>query len=268
MDTVRSNDGTLIACERSGDGPAVILVGGALSDRAAAVSLAAALGARFTTVAYDRRGRGDSGDTPPYAAAREIEDLEALIAAAGGSALVYGHSSGAALALEGAVRGLPITRLALYEPPFIVDDSRPPLPDDYLATLRALVAAGRRGEAVEHFWRVGLQLPPQVIAQLRDSPMWAAVEPLASSLPYDAEVMDGLMAGRPLPGEWATKVTIPTLVLDGDQSPAQLRNAVRALVDLLPRSERRTLVGQGHAAPAEVLAPILEAFFLDAPHAH
>jgi pimeloyl-ACP methyl ester carboxylesterase len=262
MNTVRSSDGTLIAYDRVGTGPAIIMVGGALSDRAGAASLAAALAARFSAIAYDRRGRGDSGDTPPYAVEREIEDVDALIAEAGGQAFVYGHSSGAALAMEAAVSGLAITKLALYEPPYIVDESRAPLPEDYVPTLRALVAAGRRGDAVEYFWREGLQLPPEMVTQMRAAPWWPGIETLAHTLSYDGEVMGDQMTGKPLPAEWAARVTIPTLVIDGAESPAQLRNAVAAVTDLLPHAERRTLAGQGHGAPAEVLAPILEAFFL------
>lgn len=262
MDTTRSKDGTPIAYERIGDGPALVIVSGALSDRAAGVKLASVLRSRFATFAYDRRGRGDSGDTAPYAVEREIEDLDALIQAAGGSAYVFGHSSGAALALAAAGRGLAITKLALYEPPYIVDDSRPPMPADYLPTLRRLAAEGRRGETVEYFWRVGLLLPPEMIAQLRASPMWADSLSLAHTLPYDNEIMNGLMAGRPLPAEWAGKVTIPTLVMDGDQSPPSMRNAVAAVAALLPDAERRTLEGQGHGAPPDVLAPILADFFL------
>jgi pimeloyl-ACP methyl ester carboxylesterase len=138
MNTVTSGDGTTIAFDRSGEGPPLVLVGGALSDRLAAGSLTEALAPRFTVIAYDRRGRGDSGDTAPYAVEREIEDLEALVAEAGGSAFVFGHSSGAALALEASARGLPATKLALYEPPFIVDDGHEPLPDDYVERLARL----------------------------------------------------------------------------------------------------------------------------------
>ena len=244
MNTVRSSDGTLIAYDRVGTGPAIIMVGGALSDRAGAASLAAALAPRLSAIAYDRRGRGDSGDTPPYAVEREIEDLDALIVEAGGQAFVYGHSSGAALAMEAVVSGLPITKLALRAHP------------------GGTVAAGRRGDAVEYFWREGLQLPPEMITQMRAAPWWPGMEALAHTLSYDGEVMGDHMTGKPLPAEWAARVTIPTLVIDGAESPAQLRNAVAAVTDLLPHAERRTLAGQGHGAPAEVLAPILEAFLL------
>jgi pimeloyl-ACP methyl ester carboxylesterase len=261
MERVASRDGTLIAYDRIGEGPAVILVTGALSDRSGAVTLAPRLAGRFTVVAYDRRGRGDSGDTPPYAVDREIEDLEAVIGQAGGSACVFGHSSGAALALEAAVRGLPITKLALYEPPYIVDDSRAPLPDEYVPTLQALVAEGRRGDAVEYFWRVGLLMPPEASAHMRNSPMWPAIEARAASLPYDAEVMGDHMAGNALPARWAAQVAIPTLVIDGGMSPAQLRNAAAAVASLLPNARRVTLQDQGHGAPPEVLAPVLASFF-------
>src|SRR5512137_163645 len=147
MQKVTSKDGTAIAFDKTGQGPAIILVGGALSDRSAAVPLASLLAPHFTVFAYDRRGRGDSGDTAPYAVEREVEDIDALIDTAGGSAFVFGHSSGAVLALE-AARGLShkIPRLALYEPPFIVDDSRPPMPEDFRARLQGLLAEGRRGD--------------------------------------------------------------------------------------------------------------------------
>ena len=238
MERVLSRDGTPIVYDHIGVGPALIVVTGALSDRSTAITLAPALSGRFSLFAYDRRGRGDSGDTRPYAVEREIEDLEAVIGEAGGSAFVFGHSSGAALALEAAARGLPIPKLALYEPPYIVDDSRPPLPDDYLPTLQRLVAEGRRGDAVEYFWRVGLLLSPDAITSMRCSPMWPAIEANAASLPYDAEVMGDHMAGKPLPAQWATRVAIPTLVIDGGASPAQLRNAAAAVADLLPNAQQ------------------------------
>src|SRR5512136_3089047 len=148
MQKVTSKDGTPIAFGKTGHGPAIILVSGALGDRSAAAPLTPLLSPHFTVLAYDRRGRGDSGDTAPYAVEREVEDIDALVTEAGGSAFVYGHSSGAVLALEAAARGLAITRLALYEPPFIVDNSHPPVSADYVARLNQLVAAGRRGDAV------------------------------------------------------------------------------------------------------------------------
>jgi pimeloyl-ACP methyl ester carboxylesterase len=262
MDRVQSRDGTLIAYERTGKGPALILVTGALADRADARPVAAALAAHFTAVVYDRRGRGDSGDTPPFAMEREIEDIDALIHAAGGQAFLFGHSSGAALAVEAAVRGLAISKLALYEPPYIVNDNRPPLPSDFVSTLESMVAAGPPGAAVEYFWRVGMLMPPQLIAQMKTMPMWPGILKVERTLPYDGLAMGGHMSGRPLPAEWASKVTMPTLVIDGGESPASLRDAVAAVAELLPRAERRTLDGQGHGAPPEVLAPLLTEFLL------
>jgi pimeloyl-ACP methyl ester carboxylesterase len=262
MKTVTSKDGTTIAYDRSGEGPPLVLVGGALSDRSAVGALTEALAPRFTVIAYDRRGRGDSGDTAPYAVEREVEDLEALVAEAGGSAFVFGHSSGAALALEAAARGLPVTKLALYEPPFITDDGREPLPDDYVERLAEVSASGRRGDAVEYFLTSGPGVPPEVVAGMRNEPFWPAMEKIAHTLAYDGAVMGDTMAGRPLPTERWASVTVPTLVMDGDQSPAWARNSVAALVDVLPNAERRSLEGQDHGAASEVLAPVLVEFFI------
>ena len=260
MTEVRSKDGTPIAFDRSGEGPAVILVLGSLNDRSSAARLAEALAPQFTVYAYDRRGRGASGDTPPYAVDREIEDIGALISEAGGSAFAYGHSSGAKLALDATARGLAITKLALYEPPFIVDDSRPPLPDDYVATLRELASAGRRGDAVAFFVTKGVGLPAAMADQMRSAPMWPALEELAPTLVYDGMIMEDTMSGRALPSEWATSVTVPTLVMDGGESPAWQRTAVRALADLLPQAQRRTLEGQDHEVAPEALAPVVVEF--------
>ena len=260
-ETVRSSDGTTIAFDRSGDGPPLVLVGGALSDRSAAASLAGHLTGRFTVIAYDRRGRGDSGDTAPFAVDREVDDLLALIVDAGGSAFVFGHSSGAALALEAAAHGLPIARLALYEPPFIVDDSRPEVPRDYVTRVEELVSADRRGDAVEYFMTVAVGVPADTVAQMRSSPMWASMEALAHTISYDGRIMGDSIAGNPQPLERWASVTIPTLVMDGGASPDWQRNAVRALVDVLPNVRHRTLEGQDHGPADEVLAPALIEFF-------
>lgn len=262
MDTVTSRDGTPIAFDRSGEGPAMILVTGALSTRAACVPLAALLAPRFTVYAYDRRGRGDSGDTPPYAVEREVEDLDALINAAGGSAFAFGHSSGAALALE-AARLLPgkITKLAVYEPPFIVDDSRPPLPKDYVDQIKERVAAGRRSDAVEYFMTAAVGVPGEMVAQLRRDSMWPGMEAVAHTLAYDGAIMGETMYGQPLPaGRWAA-VSIPTLVLDGGASPAFMHHGAEALLAALPNARRHTLAGQNHGADPEVVAPVLAEFF-------
>ena len=189
MNSVTSKDGTTIEFDRSGDGPTVILVCGGSTDRSANTHLAALLASHFTVLNYDRRGRGDSGDTPPYAVQREVEDLEALLAEAGGSAFLYGTSSGAALALEAAASGLAITKLALWEPPFILENSRPRPPADTAKTYTELVSAGRRGDAVEYFMAKVVGLPPEFVAQARTQPWWPAQEALAHTLAYDATIM-------------------------------------------------------------------------------
>jgi pimeloyl-ACP methyl ester carboxylesterase len=262
----RSADGTTISYERTGTGPPLILVGGALSSRAAAEPLAQQLADRFAVIAYDRRGRGDSGDTPPYAVEREVEDLAALIAEAGGSAFVVGHSSGAVLALEATdALGSRIPMLALYEPPFIVDDSRPPVPADFDARLEELVATDRRGDAVEYFLTTAPEAPAETVAQMRETPMWLGMEALAHTLAYDARVLGDTLAGSPAPLERWSSVDVPTLVLDGGASPPWQRSSTQALARVLPRSVHRSLPGQTHGAEPEALAPVLRAFFEDEP---
>jgi pimeloyl-ACP methyl ester carboxylesterase len=261
METVHSKDDTPIAFDRVGRGPSVILVGGALSDRSAGAPIAGLLSQRFTVITFDRRGRGDSGDAATYAVEREVEDLGALVAEADGAASVFGHSSGAVLALEGAVRGLPITKLALYEPPFIVDDSRPLLPEDYERRLTELISSGRRGDAVELFMTAAVGVPPEMVAQMRNSPMWPAMEALAHTLPYDGAIMGDTMDGNPASMKRWASVTVSTLAMDGGASPEWARNAVRALVEVLPDAQHLTLEGQTHAADPEVVAPVLERFF-------
>jgi len=264
METVRSRDGTTIAFDRSGRGPSLIIVNGALSDRGAVPELASRLADELTVIAYDRRGRGDSADTPPYAIEREIEDLGALVDATGGPAFVFGHSSGAVLALGAAAAGVPIARLGLYEPPLMVDDTRPPIPDDYVSHLDDLVRAGRRGEAVSYFLTAGPLMPPPVIDQIRQSPGWRPMEAMAHTIPYDARIMDGLMTDDPAPlRRWASVAT-PTLVLEGGASPPWIRHGASALAEVLPNASTATLDGQTHGPASEVLAPVLLEFFADA----
>ena len=256
-----STDGTRIAYETAGVGPPLVIVGGAFSTRADGRDLIEALAGQFTAACFDRRGRGDSGDTQPYAPEREIEDLRAVIDALGGPAFVHGHSSGGALSLDAVAAGLPITKLSVYEPPFMIDDSRPPYPDDFLDILRALVESGRRGDAVAEFWRVGLLMPESEIEKVRHSPFWPQLESLAHTLIYDYEILGDRLSGQPLPASMAAAITIPVLVLQGGESPPPLRNPAVALTKLLPNATTRVLEGQGHGAPAEMLAPILESFY-------
>jgi pimeloyl-ACP methyl ester carboxylesterase len=263
MATVVSQDGTRIAYERTGEGPPVVLVPAALSTRAfdpLTGELAKLLTDPFTVCWYDRRGRGESGDTAPYAVDREIEDIAAIVDAAGGSACLYGLSSGAALALLAAERLPLVTKLAMYEPPFIVDDGRPPLPPDYVEQLDAAVAAGRRGEAVEIFMTKAVGVPTEYLAPMRQDPSWAGMEAVAHTLSYDGRVMGSTMSGRPLPAAWG-RITTPTLVMVGGDSEPFMHAGGRALADLLPHAELRVLPGQGHAVDAAVLVPVLTDFF-------
>jgi pimeloyl-ACP methyl ester carboxylesterase len=268
MRTVTSRDGTTIAFDQSGEGPALILVSGASATRADEAHLAAALAPYFTLIAYDRRGRGDSGDTAPYAVEREVDDIEALIDDAGGSAFVFGHSSGAVLALE-AARLLPakITKLALYEPPFIIDDSRPPAPRDFAAHQQELVASGRRGDAVESFMTV-VGLPPEMLAQMRQSPTWPLLEAIAQTFTYDATIMQDTEQGDPSTLRKWSSIAVPTLVMDGTlflgraEPHAFMRHGADALAKVLPNAQRATLEGQDHGPADDVLVPALRAFFL------
>ena len=203
--------------------------------------MAAALASQFTVFAYDRRGRGDSGDTTPYAVEREVEDIDALITEAGGSAFVFGHSSGAVLALEAArlLKGR-IEKLAMYEPPFIIDDSRPPIPQDYVPHLNKLIAEGRRSEAVEYFMIDAMLVPAEMVAQMRSTPMWPQIEAVAHTIPYDGAIMGDTMSGNPATlKKWAS-VTVPTLVMVGGASPAFFHNGAQTLVDILPNATLRT----------------------------
>jgi pimeloyl-ACP methyl ester carboxylesterase len=266
MKKVLSKDGTPIAFDRVGNGPAVILVDGALGSRAFGLmgQVAALLAPHFSVFTYDRRGRGDSGDTPPYAVEREVEDIEALLQEAGGSAFVYGISSGAVLALEAAALLKGVTKLALYEPPFVVDDSRSPVPEDFLAQMRRLLAAGRRGDMVELFMTKGVGIPAEYVAPMRQGPSWPAMEALAHTLIYDLTFMDGSQRGRSLPAELtrrAVSITVPTLVINGGASPAWLANAAQTAAYSIPGAQYRVLEGQTHAVAAEAIAPVLEAFF-------
>ena len=278
MRTVTSKDGTTIAFDQLGEGPAVILVNGALGTRSHATpdSMADILSKQFTAIDYDRRGRGDSGDTPPYAVQREIEDIEALIDEAGGSAFLFGNSSGAILALE-AARALPnnVKKLALYEPPFIIDDSRPPLPKDYVEQLNAATAAGRPGDAVEIFMTKAMLIPPEFVEMMRNAPMsqtfgddtgakppeWADMEKVAHTLAYDGMIVKDFLAGKRLPPKRWASFTAPTLVIVGGNSEPFFHDGAQALVDDMSNAQRRTLEGQDHAVSPAALAPVLIEFF-------
>ena len=259
--TVVSRDGTKIAVDRYGSGPAIALVGGAFTDRRALAALAQALAPSFTVLAYDRRGRGDSGDTPPYAVAREIEDLAAVLAAAGGPAAVFGHSSGAGLAVLAAADGAAISKLAVYEAPYMVDKGDYLPPADLAARITELSSSGRRGEAVEFWMKDTIRLPADVIAQMRQSPGWPSMEAIVHTAAYDATIMADQERGDPLPAAWATQVTVPTLIMDGENSPAWQHRSMDALAGLLPNTQRHTFPNADHGVAPGVLTPVLRAFY-------
>ena len=251
--TVRSADGTSIAFERIGTGPALILVDAAGGYRGFGPMgpLATLLAARFTVLTYDRRGRGESGDTLPYAVDREVDDLAALIDAVGGSASLYGFSSGAVLALLAAANGHAVTGLALMEPPLALDDQPQP---DLGAEVAELVAAGRRGDAVEHF-HTSIGVPAELISGMRQAPFWPDLEAIAHTLAYDAVI------GTSLPAARLSAIATPTLVLDSAGSDPRLRTWARRVCDALPNARHRTLDGPWHRIPPEDLAPVLTDHF-------
>ncbi|MET4923550.1 alpha/beta hydrolase [Streptomyces sp. PSRA5] len=257
MGRAKSGDGTLIAYRRTGgDGPPVIMVGGAFSTAEAEAPLAALLAPRFSVITYDRRGRGRSGDTAPYAVDREVEDIAALLTEVGGSASLYGMSSGAALALEAAATGLPITQLAVYEPPYDAGPADVTENAAYTARLDDLLSRGQRDKAVELFLSV-VGVPPDVLAEMRRAAMWQSMTTLAHTLAYD----NAVMGPGPVPTERLARITARVMVVDGGASPPPMRVAARAVADALPRGRHRTLTGQVHEVAPHVLAPVLEEYF-------
>jgi pimeloyl-ACP methyl ester carboxylesterase len=256
METVTSKDGTSIVFDRTGEGSPVILVSGGSTDRMANAPLADLLTSDFTVFNYDRRGRGPSGDTPPYAVEREVEDIDAVVDGAGGSAFLYGTSSGAALALEAAASGLSISKLALWEPPYIIDEKARP-PADQVEQYKRMIAEDRRGDAVEYFMTKVVGMPAEFVAQARTQPWWPAQEALAHTLAYDATIMGDYS----LPTERASSVKAPTLVISGGASFPFMRETAEALAKALPHGQTRNLEGQSHDVDPAILAPVLAEFF-------
>jgi len=260
MNKVISKNGTAIAFDRLGKGQPIILVDGALCSRSFGPmsKLAPLLAENFTVINYDRRGWGDSGDTKPYTVEREIEDLEALIKEAGGSTYLLGLSSGAALALRAAASVRHVTKLALYEPPFVAmgDNGHQP-PADHEAQLNQLISSGRPGDAVKFFLTKVVGFPVIFFFVIRLLPVWSKLKAVAPSLPYDAAVMGDYS----LPAKVVASVTVPTLVIGGEKSQVELHRAVRAVADVLPDASCRMLKGQTHNVSVKVLAPVLMEFF-------
>ncbi len=260
--TTTSADGTTIAFETTGRGPALVLVDGALCSRTMGPSgdLSAQLADRFTVVRYDRRGRGGSGaGSSPYAVGREVEDLLAVLAAVGGHAHVLGISSGAALALEAARGGAPIDRLAVFEAPFILDDTHPANDPLLPERVQELVDRGRRGQAVATFLRT-VGAPAPMVLLMRLTPVWRKLTAVAHTLPYDLSIVVPFEQGEPLPDGYYDAVAVPTLVLAGGRSPAYMRSSQAAIADALTGGWLDVLPRQTHMVKAAVLAPVVADF--------
>ncbi len=257
MPTVTSNDGTQIAYDSVGSGPPLILVAGATQYRAVdqtTSELARLLAAGgFRVINYDRRGRGDSGDTQPYAVEREIEDIEALVTEAGGEASLFGMSSGAVLAAEAAARGVPVTKLLMYEPPMVLDDSGPPPQPDYVEKIEGLARSGD-GDAMAYFVSM-VGMPEEQLAEFRQSPIFPAFAAVEHTLAYDGRIMEPYGKGEPIPqGAWDGALQ-PTVVFAGGDSPDWMQNAARAAAEAAPDGDVRIVPGQTHEFDPAVLAP-------------
>jgi pimeloyl-ACP methyl ester carboxylesterase len=260
MEKVQSVDGTIIAYNQAGSGPALILVDGALGSRALGFMepLTALLAPHFTVFTYDRRGRGESTDKQPFAVEREIEDIESLINEAGGEAFLYGISSGAALALEATIKlGHKVKKLALYEAPYDSDDARQQAFRTYRKQLAEVLAEGRRGDALGLFMMF-VGMPPDHLEGARKLPMWPMWEAVAHTLAYDAAALgdDGSA-----PTKRAASVAVPALIMDGGASYPFMHVTALALAKAMPHAEHRTLEEQTHEVAPQALAPVLEEFF-------
>jgi pimeloyl-ACP methyl ester carboxylesterase len=260
---VASADGTEIAFEQSGSGPAVVLVASALADRSDTIKLAALLAQHFTVINYDRRGRGASGDTHDYSPDREIEDIAALVEHLGGSASLFGSSSGAVLALRAAAAGVNVDRLALYEPPFVVAEGDDGPPKDLAQQITVMLAEGRHSDAVKYFMTRVQGMPGIAVFFMKLMPkMWANLTKLAGTLPYDIAVMGDTQQGKPLDAEEWKGVAVPTRVLTGGKSATAFQRAALAVTQILPQADHRTLPGLNHGAvvmaPRKIAPQIIE----------
>jgi len=255
MHKVVSRDGTTIAYEKAGQGPPIVLLGGGFRDHTAFDTLIPHLAEHLTVYAYDRRGRGQSGDSPAYAVEREIEDMAAVIADTGGEAVVFGGSSGAILALEAALAGVPMRKLALLEPPYRVPGFRTP-PAGFVERLDGLLGEDRRSEAVEYFLGEHVGFPPEWIQEWKDSPLWPSNVALAHTLPYDTAVMGD---GR-VPVERMASMRVETVVVNSDSTGDWLLGAAKATAAALPNGRRLELPGVWHRVLPEVLGPVLVEF--------
>jgi pimeloyl-ACP methyl ester carboxylesterase len=261
MPAVTSRDGTVIAYEKQGTGPSLVVVDGALTTRRsdAKAELVELLAPRLTILTYDRRGRGDSGDTLPYAVEREIEDVAAVIGVTGGAAALYGHSSGACLAMEAALAlgNAQVTRLAMYEAPYDDDPTVQPAWEAYLRDMQAALDAGRPGDAAAYFMAF-VGTPAEQIDVMRRAPFWAGIEAVAPTLVYDHSFLIG--TDRSVPVERAARVSVPTLVMHGGEGAPFMAETAQTMRKAIPGAELRTLPGQTHNVSSQVLAPVLAEF--------
>lgn len=261
---VKSNDGTSIAYAVKGEGPALVLVDGALCyhDSGPGPKLAEALSKDFTVYLYDRRGRGESGNNEPYAIEREIEDLAAVISTTGGSAYVFGQSSGAVLALDAARKLGPkvITKLGLYEAPMIVDTSHAPIDIQLPRTSQKMINEGRRSEVVQLFL-TNVGLPKMLRKVMQITPIWPKLKGIAHTLPYDFAITVPYQTGQPLPKDRWLAVTMPTWVGSGDKSPAWMQTGQKTLAKVLPNATYHLLTGQSHNIKPKLVSPELIKFF-------
>ena len=259
METTKSADGTVIAYDRTGDGPPLIVAVGAFCDRRSFVP-PANLTSRFTVHTYDRRGRGDSGDTQPYSPDREVDDLAAVVSAAvsgsGSKAYAFGHSSGGALVLRAAAQGVPLTAVASYEAPFVIPGTREVVQDP-ADRIREMVAAGRRGDAVRYWMTSVVAAPAQVVTRMEGSPAWPALEALTHTLPYDI----ALTGDQGVPAALSA-IAMPVLVLGGSTSPDWFHRTVQETAAVIPGAKLVMMEGYDHGVPPEVIAPVLTEFFL------
>jgi pimeloyl-ACP methyl ester carboxylesterase len=260
LERVRSDDGTSIALEVVGSGQPVVLIGGAFNDRTTTVGLAQVLAPYYRAVAYDRRGRGDSGDeSRDYSADREMEDLRAVIDHLGGSASLVGHSSGAVLALEAAIR-LPVEKVVAYEPPFIPEGSRPRPAADVGERLRHLVEEGDEDGAARLFQTEVIGLPAEMVEGMAQSEMWGFFTRLAHTLPYDYALFE---PGCPVPADRLAAIEVPTLVINGSNTFPWLAAAAAETARVVPKADYLSLEGQDHGVlrqPEALLGCVREFF--------
>ena len=260
LETVRSSDGTTIAFDRTGTGPAVVLVGGAFNDRSTVAALAGAVAGGLSAVCYDRRSRGASGTSTDYSLEREVEDLAAVVAALGEPAGLFGHSSGAALVLEAAARGVPARGVAAYEPTYVVDGTRPAPGADLGERVRALVGEGRREDAAALFMLEAVGLPPEMVDHMRAGGALGFLSGLAHALPFDLAVCGPAMQ---LPADRFARITVPTLVLHGAHTAQWLAASARAVAEAVPGAVHQVLEGEDHGILQQpgALAEVLLGFY-------